>query len=165
MQKIRTFLWFDDQAEEAANYYVKVFSERPGATAGDSKVVNVARYGEAGPGDAGAVMTVTFQLGGEEFIALNGGPVFAFTEAVSLFVNCESQDEVDDLWTKLTDRGAESDCGWLKDRYGLSWQIVPKELMEYVGGPDPVKSQAAMKAMLSMKKLDANELRRAYEAA
>jgi predicted 3-demethylubiquinone-9 3-methyltransferase (glyoxalase superfamily) len=165
MQKVKTFLWFDDQAEEAADFYVKAFSERPGATPGSSKVLDISRYGEAGPGETGSVMTVSFELEGQEFIALNGGPEFAFTEAISLFVSCDSQDEVDDLWARLTDGGQESDCGWLKDRYGLSWQITPTVLMELVSDPDPKKSQAAMKAMLGMKKIDAAELRRAYEAA
>jgi len=165
MQRIKTFLWFDDQAEEAANFYVKVFSERPGATPGSSKVLELSRYGEAGPGATGTVMTVSFQLEGQEFIALNGGPEFHFTEAVSLYVNCESQEEVDDLWAKLTDGGEEIACGWLKDRYGLAWQIAPTILLELVSDPDPAKSQAAMKAMLDMKKIDIAELRRAYDAA
>jgi predicted 3-demethylubiquinone-9 3-methyltransferase (glyoxalase superfamily) len=165
MQKIKTFLWFDDQAEEAANFYVSVFSGRPGATSGSSKVLEITRYGEAGPGAAGTVMTVSFQLEGQELIALNGGPEFPFTEAVSLYVNCETQDEVDYLWAKLADGGEESVCGWLKDRYGLSWQIAPTVLLELLSDPDPAKSQAVMKAMLDMKKIDAAELRRAYDAA
>jgi predicted 3-demethylubiquinone-9 3-methyltransferase (glyoxalase superfamily) len=165
MQKIKTFLWFDHQAEEAANFYVSVFSARPGATPGSSRVLEVNRYGDAGPGEAGTVMTVSFQLEGQELIALNGGPEFQFTEALSLFVNCETQDEVDDLWAKLTDGGEESDCGWLKDRYGLSWQIAPTVLLELIGDPDPSKSQAVMKAMLDMKKIDIADLRRAYDAA
>jgi predicted 3-demethylubiquinone-9 3-methyltransferase (glyoxalase superfamily) len=165
MQKITTFLWFDDQAEEAATFYVEVFSQRPGATAGASKILDVSRYGEAGPGAPGSVMTVSFQLEGQEFVGLNGGPEFSFTEAVSLMVNCTSQEEVDDLWAKLTDGGAESDCGWLKDRYGLSWQITPTALMDLIRDPDPKKSQAAMKAMLGMKKIDIAGLQRAHEAA
>ena len=164
MQKITTFLWFDHEAEEAANFYVSVFSNKPGAT-GSSKVTEISRYGEAGPGDAGSVMTVSFQLEGQEFIALNGGPEFPFTEAVSLYVNCDSQEEVDDLWAKLTDGGQEVACGWLKDRFGLSWQITPAVLLELLRDPDPAKSQAAMKAMLGMKKIDIAELREAYEAA
>jgi predicted 3-demethylubiquinone-9 3-methyltransferase (glyoxalase superfamily) len=165
MQKIRTFLWFDDQAEEAANFYVSVFSDKPGATAGSSKVTGISRYGEAGPMEAGTVMTVSFQLEGQEFIALNGGPEFPFTEAVSIYVNCESQEEIDDLWAKLTDGGKEVACGWLKDRYGLSWQIASAELPELVGDADSAKSQAAMKAMLGMVKIDIDGIRRAYEAA
>jgi len=165
MQKITTFLWFDTQAEEAANFYVSAFSDAPGATAGSSKITEVTRYGEAGPGEAGSVMTVSFQLEGQEFIALNGGPEFAFTAAVSLYVNCDSQEEVDDLWAKLTEGGEEVACGWLKDRFGLSWQITPAVLQELIRDPDPAKSQAAMKAMLAMKKIDIAELRRAAEAA
>jgi predicted 3-demethylubiquinone-9 3-methyltransferase (glyoxalase superfamily) len=165
MQKITTFLWFDHEAEEAANFYVSVFSDKPGATPGSSKITQISRYGEAGPMEAGTVMTVSFQLEGQEYIALNAGPVFRFTEAISLYVNCESQDEIDDLWKKLTEGGEESDCGWLKDRYGLSWQIAPAELPELVGDPDSTKSQAAMKAMLGMRKIDIDEIRRAYEAA
>ncbi len=165
MQKVKTFLWFDDQAEEAANFYVSVFSGRPGATPGSSKILGVSRFGDAGPGLPGSVMTVSFQLEGQEFVALNGGPQFAFTEAISLYVDCASQDEVDDLWTKLTDGGEESMCGWLKDRYGLSWQIVPTALMELMSDPDPVKSQAVVKAMLEMRKIDVAGLQRAYDAA
>jgi predicted 3-demethylubiquinone-9 3-methyltransferase (glyoxalase superfamily) len=165
MQKITTFLWFDDQAEEAATFYVDVFSQRPGAIAGASKILDISRYGEAGPGAPGSVMTVSFQLEGQEFIGLNGGPEFSFTEAVSLMVNCTSQEEVDDLWAKLTEGGAESDCGWLKDRYGLSWQITPTALFELIRDPDPQKAQAAMKSMLGMKKIDVAELQRAYNAA
>jgi predicted 3-demethylubiquinone-9 3-methyltransferase (glyoxalase superfamily) len=165
MQKITTFLWFDDQAEEAANFYVSVFSGKPGATPGSSKITDVSRYGEAGPREAGTVMTVSFQLEGQEFIALNGGPEFPFTAAVSLFVGCDSQEEVDDLWAKLSNGGEEVACGWLKDRYGLSWQITPTALLELTSDPDPVKSQAVMKAMLGMVKIDIDELRRAYEAA
>jgi predicted 3-demethylubiquinone-9 3-methyltransferase (glyoxalase superfamily) len=165
MQKITTFLWFDHEAEEAANFYVSVFSDKPGATAGSSKVTEISRYGEAGPREAGTVMTVSFQLEGQEFIALNGGPEFPFTEAVSLYVNCDSQEEVDALWAKLTDGGQEVACGWLKDRYGLAWQIAPTVLLELIRDPNPAKSQAAMKAMLGMKKIDIAGIRRAYEAA
>jgi predicted 3-demethylubiquinone-9 3-methyltransferase (glyoxalase superfamily) len=165
MQKITTFLWFDHEAEEAANFYVSVFSDKPGAGAGSSKITEISRYGEAGPGEAGSVMTVSFQLEGQEFIALNGGPEFPFTEAVSLYVNCESQEEIDDLWAKLTDGGKEVACGWLKDRYGLAWQIAPTELLELIRDPDPAKSQGAMKAMLGMVKIDIDGIRRAYEAA
>lgn len=139
MQKIKTFLWFDNQAEEAANHYVSIFG-------GDSKVLGVTHYTEASPGEPGAVMTVEFRLAGQEYVALNGGPQFPFTEAISLSVDCESQAEVDELWAKLTDGGEESQCGWLKDRYGLSWQIVPRGLSEALSDPDPAKADRAMKA-------------------
>jgi predicted 3-demethylubiquinone-9 3-methyltransferase (glyoxalase superfamily) len=165
MQKITTFLWFDDEAEEAANFYVSVFSDRPGAAPGGSKVTEVSRYGSAGPGPDGSVMTVQFDLEGQQFIALNGGRSATYTEAMSLFVGCESQDEVDDLWAKLTEGGEEVACGWLKDRYGVSWQIVPTVLLKLQSDPDQAKSQAVMKSMLEMTKLDIAELRRAYEAA
>ena len=155
MQKITPFLWFDDQAEQAVNFYTSIFT--------NSKILGVSRYGEAGPGAPGAAMTVNFQLNGQELIALNGGPEFKFTEAISFFVNCETQAEVDELWEKLTAGGEESQCGWLKDKYGLSWQIVPNALGEVLGGPDPVKAQRAMQAMLQMKKLDIAILRRAYD--
>jgi len=155
MQKITTFLWFDDQAEEAANLYTSIFK--------NSKIMGVSRYGEAGPGPAGQVMTVNFQIEGQEFTALNGGPEFKFTEAISLVVNCETQAEVDHYWEKLSAGGEESQCGWLKDKFGLSWQIVPTALGELLGGPDPVKAQRAMQAMLQMRKLDIAALQRAYE--
>ena len=151
MQKIKTFLWFDNQAEEAANHYVSIFG-------GDSKVLGVTHYTEASPGEPGAVMTVEFRLAGQEYIALNGGPQFPFTEAISLSVDCESQAEVDELWARLTDGGEEGQCGWLKDRYGLSWQIVPRGLSEALSDPDPAKADRAMKAMLGMKKLDIEAL-------
>lgn len=163
MQKIVTFLWFDDQAEEAANHFVSVFTGRPGS--GASKVVNVARYGEAGPGEPGSVMTVDFELEGQEFIALNGGPLFPFTEAVSLVVNCESQDEVDYFWSKLSEGGEEGPCGWLKDRYGLSWQVVPTRLNELASDPNPKKAQAVVAAMLKMGKIEIAGLEEAYAAA
>ncbi len=167
MQKITPFLWFEDKAEEAAEFYVSVFSSRRGAPAeGSSKIVGVSRYGEAGPGAPGSVMTVTFQLDGQEFTALNGGPAHAaFSEAISFFVNCETQDEVDELWTALTEGGEEVQCGWLTDKYGLSWQIIPKALPELLSNPDPETSQRVMKAMLEMKKIDIAGLRRAAEAA
>jgi predicted 3-demethylubiquinone-9 3-methyltransferase (glyoxalase superfamily) len=165
VQKISTFLWFDDQAEEAANFYVSVFAGRRGASAGGSRILSVLRSGEAGPGKAGTVMTVAFQLDGQEFTALNGGPEYQFTEAISLWVNCGSQDEVDELWSKLSEGGEEGPCGWLKDRYGLSWQIVPTVLTELLADPDPARSQAVMRAMLGMGKLEIDGLRRAYEAA
>jgi predicted 3-demethylubiquinone-9 3-methyltransferase (glyoxalase superfamily) len=165
-QKIDTYLWFDDQAEEAANLYVEVFKTRPGAQAAESKVTDVTRYGEGGPGEPGTAMTVTFELDGQRFIALNGGPRFAFTEAMSLFVHCDSQEEVDHFWNALTaDGGEESRCGWLKDRFGLSWQIIPDRLMELIGDPDAGRSQRAMQAMLKMQKIDVAELERAADAA
>ena len=168
MQKITPFLWFDDQAEEAANFYASVFSARRGADTGrgPSKVVDVTRYGEAGPGIPGSVMTVAFQLDGQEFTALNGGAQpFTFDESISFVVNCKTQDEVDELWTALTKGGEEGPCGWLKDRYGLSWQIVPTRLTELLTDPDPGRAQRAMKAMLEMKKIDIATLERAAEGA
>jgi predicted 3-demethylubiquinone-9 3-methyltransferase (glyoxalase superfamily) len=155
MQKITPFLWFDDKAEEAMNFYVSIFK--------NSKRGRISRYGEAGPGPKGAVMVVTFRLDGQEFMALNGGPHFKFTEAFSLLVNCETQDEVDALWEKLSEGGAKGQCGWLKDKYGLSWQIVPTALGEMMSDPDPEKSKRVMNAMLQMKKLDINTLKQAYE--
>ena len=155
MQKISPFLWFDTQAEEAANFYTSLFK--------DSKILNVSRYGEAGPGPKGSAMTVAFQLAGLQFVALNGGPHFKFTEAISLVVNCDSQQEVDELWSKLTaNGGSESQCGWLKDKYGLSWQIVPTAMGKLMSDPDPAKSKRTMEAMLKMKKLDIAELERAH---
>ena len=156
MSKISVSLWFDTQAEEAANFYVSLFP--------DSKILNVARYGSAGPGEEGTVMVVDFQLAGQQVNAINGGPQFNFTEAISLVVNCESQDEVDDLWQKLTaDGGEPGQCGWLKDRYGLSWQIVPTAMADLLTDPDPDRSQRAMQAMLKMTKLDLAELRGAAD--
>lgn len=154
MPKITPFLWFDTQAEEAANFYVSVFK--------NSKITSVTRYGDAGPGKAGSVMTVAFELDGQEFTALNGGPEFQFTHAVSFVVNCKDQDEVDYFWEKLSEGGQEVQCGWLRDKYGLSWQIVPEGISEVLAGDDDEGSQRAMKAMLGMTKLDINELRRAY---
>ena len=156
-QKITTFLWFDGTAEEAANHYTSIFK--------NSKVRNVARYGDAGPGPKGSVMTVTFQLEGQEFIALNGGPQFKFTEAISLLVNCETQREVDELWSKLTAGGQESQCGWLKDKYGLSWQIVPAALFRLLQDRDPQKSKRVMEAMLQMRKIDVGLLEKAAASA
>ncbi|MFC8448847.1 VOC family protein [Kitasatospora sp. NPDC057223] len=153
-QKITTCLWFDDQAEEAARFYTSLFP--------DSRIGDVQRYGEAGPGEAGSVMTVTFQLGGQPYVALNGGPLFTFTEAISLQVGCEDQAEVDRLWAALTEGGQESACGWLKDRYGLSWQITPRRLIELISDPDPVRSQRVMRAMLQMGKIDIQALESAY---
>jgi len=155
MQKVTPFLWFDNQAEEAMNFYVSLFK--------NSKVLSVSRYGEGGPGPQGTVMTATFQLDGQEFMALNGGPYFKFTEAISLFVNCETQEEVDELWEKLSEGGEISQCGWLKDKYDLSWQIVPTALGQMLGDKDPQKSQNVMQAMLQMTKIDIAALRRAYE--
>jgi len=154
-QRIKTYLWFDHEAEEAANLYTSIFK--------DSKILNVARYGNAGPGPKGTAMTVNFQLEGQEYIALNGGPMYKFTEAISLLVDCETQEEVDRLWNKLTaDGGEESMCGWLKDRFGLSWQIIPTALFRLMSDPDAEKSRRVMEAMLQMKKIDVPTLERAH---
>ncbi len=165
-QKITPFLWFDTQAEEAANFYVSVFSTRPGADSdpGPSKVVDVTHYGGVGPGTPGSVMTVRFLLAGQAFTALNGGPDHQFNEAISFFVDCGSQNEVDELWAALTKGGGEVACGWLTDKYGVSWQIVPARLIELLSDPDPEKSQRVMQAMLQMKKIDIAELERAAAA-
>ena len=158
MQKITPWLWFDTEGEEAANFYTSVFK--------NSKVLEVTRYGEAGPRPAGTVMTVSFVLDGQEFVALNGGPDFKFNEAVSFMVNCETQEEVDEYWAKLTaDGGEPGPCGWLKDKYGLSWQIVPSALNELLNDPDPGRSQRAMKAMLQMSKIEIEALRKAADEA
>jgi predicted 3-demethylubiquinone-9 3-methyltransferase (glyoxalase superfamily) len=157
MQKIVPFLWFDGKAEEAMNFYVSVFK--------NSKVVSVTRYGKAGPGPEGTVMSATFQLEGQEFYALNGGPMFTFTPAISLFVNCETQKEVDDLWEKLTEGGSEQRCGWLQDKYGLSWQIIPTVLGRLLQDKNPAKAQAVMQAMLQMDKIDIARLKKAYDQA
>ncbi len=157
MQKITPYLWFDNQAEEAINFYVSLFK--------DSKILNVSRYQVDAPESPGMVLTATFQLAGQEFVALNGGPHFKFNEAISLFVNCETQEEVDELWEKLSAGGAEQPCGWLKDRFGLSWQIIPSALGEMLGDPDPKKAQNVMRAMLQMRKIDIAALRRAYAQA
>ncbi len=166
-QRITPFLWFDNQAEEAANFYVSVFSTRRGADSdpGPSKVVDISRYGEAGPGTPGTVLTVRFLLAGLEFTALNGGPDHQFNEAISFYVSCESQDEVDELWAAFTKDGQEVACGWLTDKYGVSWQIVPNRLIELLSDPDTERSQRVMKAMLEMKKIDVAELERAAGAA
>jgi len=156
MQKIITFLWFDNQAEEAANFYTSIFK--------NSKIGKISRYGEAGPGPKGSVMGITFQLEGQEFFALNGGPHFKFTPAISLFVNCETQEEVDALWSKLSSGGREDRCGWLTDKYGLSWQIIPKVLGELLGHSDPQIAQRAMKVMLQMSKIDIQKLKDAATA-
>ena len=154
-QKIKPFLWFDDKAEEAINFYVSIFK--------NSKMVSATRYGEAGPGPKGTVMSATFQLEGQEFYALNGGPHFKFTEAISLFVDCETQQEVDELWEKLSAGGAKSRCGWLKDKYGLSWQIIPSVLGEMLQDKDREKSNRVMQAMLKMDKIDIKKLKQAYD--
>ncbi|HEX6581863.1 MAG TPA: VOC family protein [Actinomycetota bacterium] len=163
MTKISPFLWYDDKAEEAAEFYVKVFREWSGATGG-TEIHSVARYPEGSPAP-GAAMTVSFQLEGQEFTALNGGPDHRFSDAISFVVSCASQGEVDELWSALTDGGEESMCGWLKDRYGLSWQIIPTELYDLLGDPDPGRAQRATQAMLQMQKIDIAEIRRAADAA
>jgi predicted 3-demethylubiquinone-9 3-methyltransferase (glyoxalase superfamily) len=155
MQKITPFLWFDGKAEEAMNFYVSIFK--------NSKVGRVTRYGDAGPGPKGSVMSATFQLEGQEFFALNGGPQFQFTPAISFFVNCETQQEVDELWEKLSAGGEKNRCGWLRDKYGLSWQIIPTALGKMLGDKDPVKANRAMKAMLQMDKIDIKGLKQAYD--
>lgn len=156
MQKITPYLWFNNNAEEAINFYMSIFK--------NAKILNVSRYPEGGPAPAGMLLTATFQLEGQEFLALNGGPQYQFTEAVSFLVNCETQAEVDDLWAKLTaDGGEEGPCGWLKDKFGLSWQIIPTILGTLLSDPDPAKAQRAMQAMLQMKKIDIAGLKRAYD--
>lgn len=155
MQKITPFLWFDHQAEEAMHFYTSIFK--------NSKVGSVQRYGEAGPGPKGSVMSVTFELEGQQFFALNGGPHFSFTPAISFFVNCETQQEVDELWEKLSAGGEPNSCGWLKDKYGVSWQIIPSALGKMLQDKDPEKSTRVMKAMLQMKRIDVEGLKRAYE--
>ena len=155
MQKITPFLWFDDQAEEAMNFYVSIFK--------NSKVGTVTRYGEAGPGPKGTVMSATFQLDGQDFFALNGGPLFKFTEAISFFVNCETQQEVDELWERLSEGGEKSRCGWLKDKYGLSWQIIPSVLGKMLQAKDAEKAKRVMQAMLQMGKIDIARLQQAYD--
>lgn len=157
MQKISPFLWFDTQAEEAASFYVSLFD--------DAEITNVARYPEGTPDLGGMAMTVNFQLEGQDYTALNGGPQFSFTEAISFVVHCKDQDEVDRFWSLLTEGGEESQCGWLKDRFGLSWQIVPDRLGELLGDPDPARSQAAMQAMLQMHKIEIKTLEDAANAA
>jgi predicted 3-demethylubiquinone-9 3-methyltransferase (glyoxalase superfamily) len=157
MQKITPFLWFDGKAEEAVNFYVSTFK--------NSKVGSITRYGDAGPGPKGTVMIATFQLEGQDFIALNGGPQYSFTPAISLFVDCKTQEEVDDLWNKLSEGGKTDRCGWLRDKYGLSWQIVPSTLRELMADKDPEKSKRVMKAMLQMTKIDIQGLKQAYDQA
>ena len=155
MQKITPFLWFDNNAEEAVNFYVSLFA--------DSKINNITRYGEGGPGPEGQVMTASFELHGQEFMALNGGPHFTFSPAISFFVNCETQEEVDELWDKLLKGGEAQQCGWITDRFGVTWQIIPSALGELLGDPDPAKSQRVMTAMLQMVKIDIQGLQRAYD--
>ncbi|SBW26624.1 3-demethylubiquinone-9 3-methyltransferase [Candidatus Protofrankia californiensis] len=157
MPKTTPCLWFDTQAEEAAQFYASIFPS--------STIVDVTHYGPGAPRPEGMVMTVTFVLDGQEYVALNGGPEFTFSEAISFQVSCTSQAEVDEYWSRLTDGGEEGPCGWLKDRYGLSWQIVPTALRELLTDPDPGRSQRAMRAMLQMKKIDVTELRRAADQA
>jgi predicted 3-demethylubiquinone-9 3-methyltransferase (glyoxalase superfamily) len=153
MRKITPFLWFDGKAEEAANFYTSIFK--------NAKILDVMRYGETGPGPKGTVMSVTFALDGQEFIALNGGPQFTFSPAISFFVSCETQEEVDEFWEKLSAGGEKNVCGWLKDKYGISWQIVPSVLGKLLQGPDAEKSRKVMKAMLEMTKLDVEALKQA----
>lgn len=155
MQKITPCLWFDTEGEEAATFYTSVFK--------NSRIVSITRYGEAGPREAGAVMTVNFELDGQEFVALNGGPEFTFDEAISFQISCDSQDEVDEYWDRLTEGGEEGPCGWLKDRYGVSWQVVPTDLVELLSDPDPARSHRAMTAMLQMGKIDIEAVRRAAD--
>ena len=157
MKRITPFLWFDGKAEEAMNLYVSLFK--------NSKVGNVTRYGEGGPGPKGSVMTATFELDGQEFMALNGGPEFKFTEAISFYVNVETQEEVDELWEKLSKGGEKGQCGWLKDRFGLSWQVVPSILGKLLRDKDAEKSKRVMKAMLQMQKIDIKKLKQAYDQA
>jgi len=156
MQKIVPFLWFEDsKAEEAAKFYTSIFK--------NSKIINTVRYGKSGPGPEGSVMSVNFQLEGQDFYALNDNAQFKFTEALSLFVNCDTQEEVDELWEKLKEGGMELGPGWVKDKFGLAWQIVPSFLFEFLNDPDPEKSQRVMKAMMQMNKLDIDKLKQAYE--
>ncbi len=155
MQKITPCLWFDNQAEEAMYFYTSIFK--------NAKVGNLTRYGEAGPGPEGSVLTASFELEGQQFIALNGGPEFTFTPAISFFVNCETQEEIDELWEKLSAGGEKVQCGWLKDKYGVSWQIVPTVLGKMLNDTDPERSQRVMQAMLQMTKIDIKILKQAYE--
>ena len=157
MNKITPFLWFDDKAEEAMNFYVSIFK--------NSKVLGISRYGKDAPYPEGTAFVVTFQLDGQEVMALNAGPQFKFTEAISMYVNCETQEEVDTLWEKLSEGGEKSQCGWLKDKYGLSWQIVPTALGELLGDKDPEKANRVMQAMLQMSKIEINKLKEAHERA
>jgi predicted 3-demethylubiquinone-9 3-methyltransferase (glyoxalase superfamily) len=157
MQKITPFLWFDDQAEQAVEFYTSIFN--------NSKIGTITRYGEQGPGQPGTVMSATFYLEGQEFTALNGGPVFSFSPAISFFVHCETQEEIDDLWEKLSEGGEVQQCGWLTDKFGVSWQIVPTILGQLLNDPDPHRSSKVTQAMLKMVKLDIGLLKQAYEQA
>ena len=157
MQKITPFLWFDNNAEEAANFYVSVFK--------NSKLLNIARYGEVGPGPNGTVMTVEFELNGQEFVALNGGPQFKFNEAISFVVNCDTQEEVDYYWERLSEGGEKSRCGWLKDKFGVGWQVTPTILGKLMADNDQEKANRVMQAMLKMDKLEIEPLQRAYEGS
>ncbi len=155
MQKITTFLWFDNNAEEAVNFYTSIFK--------DSKITNMSRYTEAGPGPAGSVMVANFTLNGQEFLALNGGPVYKFTEAISFVVNCEDQQEIDHYWDKLTEGGSEVQCGWLKDKFGLSWQIVPTSIGKLMSDPDPSKGKRVAETLYKMKKIIIADLEKARD--
>jgi predicted 3-demethylubiquinone-9 3-methyltransferase (glyoxalase superfamily) len=157
MEGITPCLWFDTEGEEAANFYVSIFP--------NSRIMSTTRYGEAGPRDAGLVMTVDFELDGQPYVALNGGPEFQFNEALSLQINCVDQEEVDYYWEKLGEGGEHGVCGWLKDRYGVSWQVIPKALNELVADPDPAKAQAVMRCMLGQRKIVVSELQEAYDSA
>ena len=157
MQKITPFLWFNDNAEDAINFYTSIFK--------NSRVINLSRYGEGAPVPSGTLMNGTFQIEGQEFMVLNGGPHFKFNEAISLFVDCESQAEVDELWGKLTEGGEEGNCGWLKDKFGVSWQIIPRALGELLNAPDPDQAQRVMQAMLQMKKIEVEKLQQAYDGS
>jgi len=157
IQKIKPFLWFDGRAEEAANFYTGIFK--------NSRIVNVSRYGDAGPGPKGSAMSVTFELEGQTFLALNGGPMFTFTPAISFLINCETQAEVDNLWTRLSDGGEKSRCGWLKDKFGLSWQVVPSILGTLLQSKDTGKAGRVMEAIMTMDKLDIARLEKAAEPA
>ena len=155
MQKITPFLWFNDNAEQAVEFYVSTFA--------NSKILSTSRYGDAGPGPKGSLMVATFQLEGQNFMAINGGPSYRLTPAISLLVNCETQAEVDTLWDKLAAGGAPQQCGWLQDKFGLSWQIIPKQLGKLMGDPDPVKSKRVVNAMLKMHKISVADLQKAYD--
>ncbi len=156
MPKITPFLWFNQNAEEATKFYTSIFT--------DSKILDIFRLGAEGPGPKGSVMYTTFRLDGQEFMALNGGPEFTFSSAISFFINCDTQKEVDYYWERLSEGGQIQQCGWLTDKFGVTWQVVPSGLNDLLHGPDPVRSKRAFEAMLKMKKLDINELRRAYDA-
>lgn len=157
MQKITPYLWFDDQAEEAAHFYTSIFK--------DSEITGISYYGENAQKPEGTVMTISFRIEGQEFVALNGGPEFNFSPAISFFVNCEDQEEVDRLWDNLLDGGAAEQCGWLKDKYGVSWQIIPSGLIEMLNSSDAEKSQRAMRAMLQMVKIDLAKIKQAYDGS